>query len=153
MMFVFLGLGLAVIGILSHARRARGNQRQNEWRDNQDEYSSFNEGQEDLTARDYDPGQPFRTGDEWPAGTGLSVSRSGVTSVSNERDKNEVNKRDDTFAQLRQEYFDRLLQSEEERRPLPSRDTGQNTYAGSFGASTRIGQAQGEALRKALGLI
>jgi hypothetical protein len=73
--------------------------------------------------------------------------------VSNERDKNEVNKRDDTFAQLRQEYFDRLLQSEGERRPLPSRDTGQNTYAGSFGASTRIGQAQGEALRKALGLI
>jgi hypothetical protein len=153
MMFLFLGLGLAVIGILSHPRRARGNQRQNEWRDNQDEYSSFNERQEDLTARDYGPGQP-RAGDVWPAGTGLSVSRSGVTGVNNERDKNEVNKRDDRFAQLRQEYFDRLLQSEGERRPLPSRDTGQNTDAGSFRASPRIdGQAQGEALRKALGLI
>jgi hypothetical protein len=52
---------------------------------------------------------------------------------------NEVSRQDDTLAQLRRE-LDRLLQSQRAGQPL----------ARSFGAS---GQTQGEALRKALGLV
>jgi hypothetical protein len=159
-MFLIIALGLAVVGILSRivmtiaaARRARvvfnhpesdrvDNQGQDEWRDDQDEYGSVDGREEDYppvsTARDYGPPRPFQTDGGWP---------------DSARDLNEVSKRDDTLAQLRQE-LDRLLQSEGAGQPLPSRDDGQNTNARSFGADLRIdGQAHGEALRKALGLV
>jgi hypothetical protein len=159
-LFLIIALGLAVVGILSRivmtiaaARRARvvfnhpesdrvDNQGQDEWRDDQDEYGSVDGREEDYppvsTARDYGPPRPFQTDGGWP---------------DSARDLNEVSKRDDTLAQLRQE-LDRLLQSEGAGQPLPSRDDGQNTNARSFGADLRIdGQAHGEALRKALGLV
>jgi hypothetical protein len=91
MKFLILGLGLAVIGILSRmvmkiaiARRARFNQRQDEWRDNQDEYNSVYERL--STARDFGPHQAFRAWHDAPAGTELSVSLSGLTGVNDARD-------------------------------------------------------------------
>jgi hypothetical protein len=150
----FLGLGLAVIGVLSRtvmkiACASRASQpTAGEVARSKRTHSSI------PTAREYGPRRPFRARDEWPAGTDLSVSLSGLTGVNNARNKNEVSKQDDTLAQLRQ-VLDRLLQSVAAGRPLPSRDDGQNTNACcSFGASMRIeGEAQGEALRKALGLV
>jgi hypothetical protein len=125
-MFLIIALGLVVVGILSRivmtiaaARRARvvfnhpesdrvDNQGQDEWRDNQDECASVDRREEDYppvsTARDYGPPGPFQTDGGWP---------------DSARDLNEVSKRDDTLAQLRQE-LDRLLQSEGAGQPLPS---------------------------------
>jgi hypothetical protein len=152
-MFLIIALGLAVVGILSRivmtiaaARRARvafshpesdrvDDQCQDERRDDQDEYGSVDGREADYppvsTARDYGPPRLFQT------------------DSGGARDLNEVSKRDDTLAQLRRE-LDRLLQSERAGQPLPSRDDEQNTSVRSFGAS---GQTQGEALRKALGLV
>ena len=121
-MFLIIALGLAVVGILSRivmtiaaARRARvvfnhpesdrvDNQSQDEWRDDQDEYGSVDGREEDYppvsTAMGYGP--PFQTDGGWP---------------DSARDLNEVSKRDDTLAQLRQE-LDWLLQSEGAGQPL-----------------------------------
>ena len=154
--FLIIALGLAVVGILSRIvmtiaarRRARvvfnypksdpvEDRGPDEWRDAQDEYGSFHGREADYppvsTASDYGPPRLFQTDSACP---------------NSPRDLNEVSKRDDTLAQLRQE-LDRLLQSERARQRLPTRDDEQNTIARSFRAS---GQTQGEALRKALGLV
>jgi hypothetical protein len=159
-MFLIIALGLVVVGILSRivmtiaaARRARvvsnhaesdqvDNQGQREWRENQDEYGSIDGQEEDYppvsTARDYGPLRSFQTDGGWP---------------DRPRNLNEVSKRDDTLAQLRQE-LDWLLQSERADQSLPSRDDEQNTNTRSLGARMRIdNQAHGEAPRKALGLV
>jgi len=159
-MFLIIALGLVVVGILSRivmtiaaARRAPvvsnhaesdqvDNQSQHEWRDNQDEYGSIDGQEEDYppvsTARDYGPPRSFQTDGGWP---------------DSPRNLNEVSKRDDTLAQLRQE-LDWLLQSERADQSLPSRDDGQSTNTRSFGARMRIdSQAHGEAPRKAFGLV
>ena len=156
-MFLIIALGLLVIGILSRivmtiaaARRAPvvsnragsdqvDNQSQHEWRDNQDEYRSIDGQEEDYppvsTARDCGPPRSFQT---WP---------------DSPRNLNEVSKRDDTLAQLRQE-LDWLLQSERADQSLPSHDDGQSTNTRSFGAKMRIdSQAHSEAPRKAFGLV
>ena len=105
---------------IAAARRARvvfnhpesdrvDNQGQDEWRDNQDECASVDRREEDYppvsTARDYGPPGPFQTDGGSP---------------DSARDLNEVSKRDDTLAQLRQE-LDRLLQSEGAGQPSPKR--------------------------------
>ena len=157
-MFLILGLGLAVIGILSRmvlkiavARRARVNQRRDECRDNEDEYSFVYERL--SSARDFGPHQAYRARDDAPAVPDLSVSPGGLTGLNNARDKNESSKRDDTLAQLNH-GLDWLLQSERADRPLPSRKDRLSTVAASFQARKRVdGQAQGEALRNALGLV
>jgi hypothetical protein len=158
MMFHFLGLGLVVIGILCRmvlkiavARRARINQRQDEWGNNQDEYSFVYERL--SSARDFGPDQAYRARDDAAAVPDLSVSPGGLIGLNNARDKNESSKRDDTLAQL-SHGLDRLLQSQRADRPLPSRKDRLSTVAPSFQARKRVdAQAQGEALRNALGLV
>jgi hypothetical protein len=154
-MFLIIALGLAAVGILSRilmtiiAGRRSGavfnhpdphwvdDQSQDEGRDDQDEYGSVEEREADYapisTARHYGP--------PWHQTDGGFSDDSG--------DLNEVSKRDDTLARLRQD-LDRLLQSAGAGQPLPSRHDEQNANAHSFGPS---GETQGEALRKALGLV